>query len=404
MFPPAFAPRMGYLCKYLKRAGWKPVVVTEAIHENMFSFLEGNATVTYVNYYTATGKMAKRLEWMWIMFLDFFFNYKDRKMYKIAADKVNQGGFSGVLCSTYRTFPLPVAQRIAKQYNLPWVADTRDIIEQYASNEFIAHSFKTFPWLDKQIVALFRRKLLNKRNKALQAADCITTVSPWHVGMMKQYNSRTQLIYNGYDPELFYPEKIKTAEFSLVFTGRLVSLAIRDPRLLFEAIRQLSEEKFIQPSSFRVRWYMDEKSDQLIRPLAEQYGITEYMDYQGYVPADQIPDILNQSSILLQLANVMKEDGPKGIMSTKLFEAMAVEKPLLCVRSDERYLEETIRKANAGVSARTVEDILPFLRHYYTQWKEQGYTTVDVNREVVESFSRKKQAEQFMQLFADLNK
>ena len=28
MFPPAFGPRMGYLCKYMRQAGWNPVVVT----------------------------------------------------------------------------------------------------------------------------------------------------------------------------------------------------------------------------------------------------------------------------------------------------------------------------------------------------------------------------------------
>ena len=39
LFPPAFGPRMGYLCKYIKALGWNPVVLTEAINENMFTFL-----------------------------------------------------------------------------------------------------------------------------------------------------------------------------------------------------------------------------------------------------------------------------------------------------------------------------------------------------------------------------
>ena len=40
MFPPAFGPRMGYLCKYMRRAGWEPVVVTEQIDDSTFSFLK----------------------------------------------------------------------------------------------------------------------------------------------------------------------------------------------------------------------------------------------------------------------------------------------------------------------------------------------------------------------------
>lgn len=51
MFPPAFAPRMGYLCKYLTRMGWEVTVVTEYIEDNTFEFLTGYADVYCVRYY-----------------------------------------------------------------------------------------------------------------------------------------------------------------------------------------------------------------------------------------------------------------------------------------------------------------------------------------------------------------
>lgn len=403
MFPPAFAPRMGYVCKYLQKAGWEPVVITEQVNENMFAFLTGNIDITYMSYYSATSRIGKRLEWLWIMLLDFCFGYKDRKMYRVASQKAKEGGFAGVLCSTYRTFPLPAAQRVAKRFDLPFVADLRDIVEQYAGYEYIAYPICEGNPLDKLIVTAFRRKMVSSRNKALRKADCITTVSPWHVEQMQAYNHRVQLIYNGYDPELFYPENIPTPTFRITFTGRLVSLSVRDPRLLFEAVRILSDEGTINPETFRVQWYMDEGSWQTVKQMTADYGIEAYMDYGGYVPAHEVPAILNRSSVLLQLANKMDENGPKGIMTTKLFEAFAVRKPVLCVRSDESFLEETIRQAGAGVSARTVNDILPFLRLQYAEWQKNGYTTVDADTKVVETFSRKRQAEQFMQLFTELN-
>jgi glycosyltransferase involved in cell wall biosynthesis len=402
MFPPAFAPRMGYLCKYLAD-GWKPVVVTEQINDNNFSFLTGYAEVTYINYYKATGKFARRLEWIAVLLLDFFFDYKDRKMIKVASRLLESGDFDGVLGATYRTFPLPAARKVAKRFNLPFVADTRDIIEQYVSDYYIAHSLKTsFPWLDKRIVEAFRWKLLEGRNRALREADYITTVSPWHVEMMKRYNPRVELIYNGYDPELFYPEQIVTPAFRMTFTGRLVSLDTRDPRPLFEAIARLAKEGHISPATFRVQWYTDNASWEMLQPLVREYAIGEYMDFFGYVPGDAIPGILNQSSVLLQLANKAGGSGPKGIMSTKLFESFAVEKPLLCVRSDESYLEETIRLAHAGASARTTQEAYDFIQSCYKEWKEKGYTTIQANREVTGSFSRSKQAVQFMRIFDKL--
>ncbi len=404
MFPPAFAPRMGYLCKYLKRTGWEPVVVTEQINENMYGFLTGYAEVVYINYYKATGGIGKKLEWLYVFLFDFFFNYKDRKMFKTASRIVSKGGFQGILCSTFRTFPLPAAMKTAKRFDLPFVADTRDIIEQHPGHEYISYSFRTFPWLDKQIIKLFRRKLLKGRNKALKAADCITTVSPWHVEVMKKYNPSVELIYNGYDPELFYPEQIITPTFCLTYTGRLVSLATRDPEPLFEAIARLKSERIISDATLRIQWYIDEKSKQLLYPLAERYKITEYMDYFDFVPADQLPGILNRSSILLQLANKAGEAGPKGIMSTKLFESFAVEKPMLCVRSDESFLEDNIRRARAGASARNAQEAYDFILFQYREWQKNGYTTVDIDHDVVDLYSRSKQAVQFMHIFEELVK
>lgn len=114
-----------------------------------------------------------------------FFHYKDKKMAKAASRLLEEGEYAGILCSSYRTFPLPAAQYIAEKYHLPLVIDLRDIVEQYASNEYIAHNFRTFSWLDRKITEIFRHKLLRDRNNALRKADQVTTISPWHVENFK---------------------------------------------------------------------------------------------------------------------------------------------------------------------------------------------------------------------------
>lgn len=403
MFPPAFAPRMGYLAKYLRRMGWGVSVVTEQIDEDLFSFLTGNADVRYIDYYKAKGKTARRMEWIGVLLMDYFFGYKDRKMAGAAERMIKQEKPDVLLCSSYRTFPLPAARRLARKYKLPLVVDLRDIVEQYPSNEFISKPFNTFPWLDRRIVSLFRRKLLRGRNPALREAGCVTTISPWHVEVLKQYNPQTELIYNGYDPELFYHEAdTPTPQFRITYCGRLVSLATRDPEPLFEAIAMLAEEGLVSEATFRVWWHIDEASRDVLWPLIDTYGIARFMDYRGYVKAEQIPRIMNQSSILLQLANKASATGPKGIMTTKLFESFAVEKPILCVRSDESYLEEMIRKTHTGIAARDAREAYGFILRHYREWEKNGYTTVNPDREAINSFSRMKQAEQFVRIFEKL--
>ncbi|MDD4590077.1 MAG: glycosyltransferase [Parabacteroides sp.] len=402
MFPPAFGPRMGYLCKYMKQAGWEPVVLSEYINDNTFAFLAQKTDTIFVRYYTAQGKWARRIEWMSIFIRDFFFHYKDKRMVREAFALLEKGGFEGILCSTYRTFPLPAALMAARKFDLPLIADLRDIVEEYATDEYISHPLHTFRWLDKKITNIFRHRLISDRNNVLTKADFVTTVSPWHVETMKKYNPQTKLIYNGYDPELFFPEKYRTDRFVITYTGRLLSLAIRDPKLLFEAMERLDKEGLITPETFRLQWYVDDDSEKMIKEADSNYAIAPYMDFLGYVPASEIPEILNRSSVLLQLANKTTESGPKGFMTTKLFEAMAVEKPLLCVRSDEDCLEQTIQLTHTGVAARTADMVYDFLCYHYTQWKKEGYTSVCVNREAIEQFSRKKQAEQFMTLFNEI--
>lgn len=402
MFPPAFAPRMGYLCKYLEQSDWEATVVTEYIQDKTFTFLSGYAPTTYIQYYKGSNTLFKHLEWLWIMFLDFLFHYKERKMAKRCRRLIQKNHFNGILCSTYRSFPLPVAQRLSQQYNLPLIVDLRDIIEQYSANEYISHKIPYIPILSNWFIRHIRKKLLKERNNVLQVADCAVTVSPWHIKILQQYNTNTKLIYNGFDSELFYPKKIKTNRFFITYTGRIISQAIQDPTLLLKAISTLSQKGIIHPDTIRVQWFTNKSSREIITSLAHETEVDLYMDYFDYVPASEVPDLLNNSSILLSLTNKSEEKGPKGILGTKFFEYLAVEKPILCVRSDESCLAEAIKETNAGLAATDVDEVCRFILFHYNEWKEKGYTSSSVNREKIQMFSRKEQAKQFVQIFENV--
>lgn len=399
MFPPAFAPRMGYLCKYLTRKGWEVHVVSEQIEDQTFAFLEGYAaSVRYVSFYSTRYSLLRKIQWIVVMLLDLLFHYKDRKMCQVAAKVLRQQDYQAILCSTYRTFPLPAAARLAQQSGLPFFADLRDIIEQYAADEFIAHPLPLPHWVNHYLNGYFRRRLLHDRNQALAMAVAVTTVSSWHVQTLKVYNPHTYLIYNGYDPEVFFPEIIASKQFTITYTGRLLSLALRDPSLLLAAIQRLGQAQAIQPETFQVVWYTDTTSQSLIKQEADRFGVSPYMDYRGYVPAAEIPHILNQSSVLLLLTNKAEKNKLQGIMTTKFFEYMAVEKPILCVRSDEACLAETIQRTHSGLAATQVEEVCQFLLHYYKEWQVKGYTTSAVDHDQLRQFSRREQANLFAQL------
>lgn len=404
MFPPAFGPRMGYLCKYLGRAGWEPTVIAEHISDATFAFLKGNTPVTYVHFYKAKGTIARRIEWLGVFLLNVLSGYKDRKIYREALKQAKQQAFDLILCSTYRTFPLSAAQKVARKTKLPLVVDLRDIIEQYTGAEFMAHALPKCLGLEKVLAAVFKKYNLKQRNRVLRQADYVTTVSPWHVDILKSYNPHVALIYNGYDPEVFCPKPVRSDRFYITYTGRLLSLAMRNPDLLFRAVKRLMDERIITPDTFNIRWYTDEASQIMLENEAKKYLITAYMSYHGYVPATEISYILNESSILLQLTNKADASGPQGIMTTKFFEALAVEKPVLCVRGDEGCLEEVINRTQAGLSAHNEQEVYEFIKVHYLHWKATGQVVSTVKHEEVIRFSREEQATQFIRIFEQILK
>ncbi|MDR2042263.1 MAG: glycosyltransferase [Tannerella sp.] len=408
LFPPAFGPRMGYLCKYLRRAGWEPAVITEYIPDRTFAFLEDEAETVRIRYYHARGKWLGALEWGCVFLLDLLFGYKDGRMYREARRQIRKHPCRLVLCSTFRTFPLVAARRIARKANVPLVADLRDVVEQTGGHEFVAHALSGLGGLGRWMADAFLQHGRRQRNRVLRDAACLTTVSPWHVELLKAFNPRVELVYNGYDPELFYPAPVRSERFYITYTGRIVyagrtlNRALRDPELLFRALVRLAGEQVIRPETFCVRWFTDAKSQQFIRQEAEKYALADYMAFYDYVPASRVPALLNESAVLLVLTNKAGEQGPKGVMTTKLFEALAVARPVLCVRGDEGCLEEVLLRTRAGLSAHRTEEVYRFLKTHYLQWQASGLTTVEADREEIGKFSRQAQADRFIHIFEQM--
>ena len=160
----------------------------------------------------------------------------------------------------------------------------------------------------------------------------------------------------------------------------------------------MNDAGLIQPADFRVVWYTDARSQNIIEQEAIRQDVSKYMVYKSYVPAAEIPVILNQSAILLLLTNKSGNGGPNGILTTKFFEYMAVEKPILCVRSDEACLAETIQRTRSGLAATQVEEVSEFLLQHYKEWQAKGYTTSQAVKSQLKQFSRQEQANQFAQL------
>lgn len=380
---PAYAPRLRSLCDYLQQHDWQIDVYTETFVPLNFSH---QYPIHEINLY-------RNRTWDWTIkaIWSLLTDWKNRHFSKLVRQAVSAKTYDMVFCTTFSTFPLRAALDIATERHIPLHVDLRDIDEQVAGAQYQAHR----AWYWRPFRNWYKQVNIHRRNRVLRKARQLTTVSPWHCQFLQRINPNTHLIYNGFDKTSFYPKSVKSEQFTILYTGRIYESVLQDPTLLFEALQHVQHLKGLQ-----VAWYTNQSGQQRIKDMALEYGVSHLMVYHDYVNPTHVPPLLHQCSIALVLSNKTSQQGPHGILGTKFFEYLGVEKPVLCVRSDEGTLAQTIDQTHAGLAATNVEQIVDFIQDKYQQWQQQGYTHQAVTDK--ERFTRQEQALKFERLFLSL--
>ena len=351
---PSFAPRLRYLCNYLMRQGHQIAVYTEQFQP--FDFPHSYPIIEKPIAYHSTW------QWAWQSLWSLLTDWRNRQFSQWVKEQVKEQDFDMVFCTTFSTFPLRAAYDIAREKNIPLITDIRDLDEQVPGAQYQSHR----QWWAKPFSRWYKRVNIRRRNHVLSKANAVTTVSPWHVDFIRQYNSNVHLIYNGYDPTQFYAKDIPTDTFRISYIRRIYEF--QSTALIEQAVRELN------------------------LPNVELNIHTP--DCQP-IPLNQVGDELRRSSMALVLTNPYA----RGMMTTKFFEAFGCEKPILCIPSDNGLLAETIHQTNAGIASSEINEIKAFILEKYHEWQQNGFTRQAVINK--EQFSREKQAQQFEQLFTE---
>lgn len=349
---PSFAPRLRYLCNYLVEQGHQIAVYTEQFQEHDFPHA----------YPIIEKEMAYHTTWQWAWqsLWSLLTDWRNRCFTMWLQQQVANQAFDIVFCTTFSTFPLCAAEAIARSKQIPLVVDIRDLDEQIPGAQYQSHR----QWWARPFSQWYKQVNIRRRNRVLRMADAVTTISPWHVDFVRQFNPNVHLIYNGYDPSQFYAEDIPSDTFRIAYIGKIY--AFQSTALVEQAIRELN----IPDIEFNL-----------------------HTPNHQPIPLDKVGDELRKSSIALVLTHLEA----KGMMTTKFFEALGCEKPVLCTPSDNGLLAETIRYTNAGLASSDIDEIKAFILDKYHVWQQNGFTRQAVINK--EPFSRQQQAQQFEQLF-----
>ena len=386
---PLYVPRITSLCKYLTRKGWEITILTEKLDSEDFQV--PNTKFLAMPYYFGN-KLRRHLQW----FCDKLWQRKDKCLFNYAQKQLDINQFDCILCSSFNVFPIQASFKIAKKAHKPLVIDLRDIAEQWGGASYMVNSMKSWKFIGKHLTSCYIDRTTKQRNKMLQQANAITTISSWHKNFLCQYNPQTQLIYNGYDPELYDHKAIKTTEFIISYIGRIYDLQSRDPKLLLQALSEIKQENQL-PNNIKLIFHIEDAFISTLQDLTKEYNLYEISNINGYIPRVEAIKLLERSGISVVLNENPDTCKVEGVMTTKFYESLGCEKPVLCIPSDNGELAQTIRKTNAGLASSDVNEIKSFILEKYQEWKANGYTHQNVIGK--EAFSRQKQAEQFDQLF-----
>ncbi len=381
--PPAFVPRVTSLARELQELGWKVQVMSELMPH--CTYYTENFPLELMTYY-ADNK--GRYAYQWIA--DKMWQAKEKTFTQFVEKRTNVAQYDVILCSTFNLFPLLTAARLAKKYHKPLLVDLRDIAEQADASHYFQHKMPN--WLSK----LYIKNNIRLRNQVLRQATAVATVSPWHVAKLRHIQPNTHLIYNGFDTKEFQPKDQPTDKFTIAYTGKLYDFQLPGLKLFAESLRAFLCAKDVRETDVQIHFYVPQQWHDKVRHMCD----CPQLQTLSFVPRTKLIQVLHQSSVLLVLTDKTTEQGPHGMMTTKFFEALGVEKPVLCTRSDEDCLAAAIQQTNAGIAATNAVEAADFLFKKYNEWKNKGFTHQAVKKTDV--FSRQKQAMQFDNLLRSI--
>ena len=353
---PGFLPRLRHLCEYLVQKGVDVTVLTEEAQPLTFAH---SYPIETIRMYSG-GTFDWFVKTVWSLLTD----WHDRVFAKrfLTAQRSNSDSgltshsaavYDAVLCTTFNYFPLGAAQRIAKALNVPLICDVRDLEEQVDDSTY---QYRHQAWYTMPFRRLYRAIYTRRRNRVLCAAHAITTVSSWHAEFIQNLTARRSnsaavyTIYNGFDDRQFYPEDIPTDTFTITYIGSLFD--------------------WQKPALEKVRRVIDELNQSIIENRKSKIEFDLHTPQHNTVPHDRLGDAIRRSGIML----VLTSEQTHGMLTTKFYEALGCEKPILCVPSDKGALADLIAYTHAGIATDGIEAIKTFVLEQYRQWKQNGFT------------------------------
>lgn len=398
--------RIQGLAKYLPQFGWEPVVFTNATNNPIKSdarvidtpdinvlirwkkILGLNVNLTFKDQFNLqSGKDEKSISDYFLQLFEEIFFYPDncRKWINhsrsIAHKTLESEHFDAIISSSYPVSLHLLADDLKIRYQIPWVADFRDL---WTQNHYYSH------W---KIRSFFEKRL---EAKTLSLADSLVTVSQPLSEKLSEFHQgkKVYVIPNGFDPDEINPGLALTTKFTITYTGYLYK-GRRDPEVLFKVIHKLIQNKKIDSSDVSIDFFGPKES--WMKDLIKKYNLEQVVHVHG--PVSRKESIRRQRESHLLLILTWDDFREKGVVTGKIFEYLAAKRPIISLGFNrEGSLRDLLEKTNTGVTILSDEDLEKMLTNYYQQYKRTGNVAYEGIDSEIDKYSQVYMAKQFSEI------
>ena len=275
-----------------------------------------------------------------------------------------------------------IALGLKKRFpDIKWIADFRD---PWTDIDFY-DKLKLTNWADKKHKKL-EREVLSKANH-------VVTVTPrWQEEFANIANRSIDLVYNGFDHidfENLSPDV--DPKFSISHFGSFNK--DRNPEGLWIALNKMLIE-IPELKEYLSIQLIGQTDDSIIQSI-KKAGLDKFLTCTDFLPHNKGVALLKKSQVLLLPIN--NAPNAMGIIPGKMYEYIALNRPILAIGPPESDSAKIISETNSGIckNFEDVEGITSTLQIYYNRFKEETLTT---SLKSYQKYSRKNQTANLVKL------
>jgi glycosyltransferase involved in cell wall biosynthesis len=252
---------------------------------------------------------------------------------------VREHGIDAVLTTSPPASAHLIGALVARRTGIPWVADVRDSL--------LAHPHRTYDRRTQRLKRATEERILRR---ALGRAGAVTAVTPFirdEAAALAPRRVPVEVIANGCDFSAFEGlVHTPSPRLRIVHTGSFFGQ--RSPRPFCEALRALLEARPDLLGRIEARFLGELRPDD--QAWAGTLGLGDALRLDGFVPHSQALAAMKDADVLLLL---VPRAGGRGlsVLSGKVYEYLAAERPLLALVPPEGAAAALVRDTSAGIVA-----------------------------------------------------